>query len=174
MLKFRYLSLTYRLGPFPLRELVVVTCHRHSRDKLVHHTSHHPTSIIWYQWIPRGMDYLRNLGSAAVSTLVQKSGLNLPFLLGSKLPQIEGYFNLYDATKRVMLLFLKKLKLLTTVSTGWWKPCLSFWIRPEHQKCEAICAERRPQVTHHATPWHPQIYGCSWIWLYNIYYDWAG
>jgi len=47
------------------------------------------------------MDYLRNLGSAAVSTLVQKSGLNLPFLLGSKLPQIEGYFNLYDATKRV-------------------------------------------------------------------------
>jgi SCY1-like protein 1 len=47
------------------------------------------------------MDYLRTLGSAAVSTLVQKSGLNLPFSLGSKLAQVEGYYTLYDATKRV-------------------------------------------------------------------------
>ncbi|KAF8972894.1 armadillo-type protein [Flammula alnicola] len=46
------------------------------------------------------MDYLRTLGSAAVSTLVQKSGLNLPFSLGSKLAQVEGYYTLYDATKR--------------------------------------------------------------------------
>jgi SCY1-like protein 1 len=50
------------------------------------------------------MDYLRTLGSAAVSTLVQKSGLNLPFTLGAKLPQVEEYYNLYDATKRVRLL----------------------------------------------------------------------
>ncbi|KAF5321514.1 hypothetical protein D9619_001358 [Psilocybe cf. subviscida] len=46
------------------------------------------------------MDYLRTLGSAAVSTLVQKSGLNLPFSLGSKVNQSEGYYSLYDATKR--------------------------------------------------------------------------
>lgn len=52
------------------------------------------------------MDYLRILGSAAVSTLVQKSGLNLPFTLGPKLTQIEPYYNLYDGTKRVGLLRL--------------------------------------------------------------------
>ncbi|KIM45100.1 hypothetical protein M413DRAFT_441766 [Hebeloma cylindrosporum] len=46
------------------------------------------------------MDYLRTLGSVAVSTLVQKSGLNLPFSLGSKLAQVEAHFTLYDATKR--------------------------------------------------------------------------
>ncbi|KAF9559894.1 ARM repeat-containing protein [Agrocybe pediades] len=46
------------------------------------------------------MDYLRTLGSAAVSTLVQKSGLTLPFSLGQKLAQVEGYYTIYDATKR--------------------------------------------------------------------------
>ncbi|KAF4599678.1 hypothetical protein EYR40_006777 [Pleurotus pulmonarius] len=45
------------------------------------------------------MDYLRTLGSAAVSSLVQKSGLNLPFSLGSKVAY-EGVWNLYDGTKR--------------------------------------------------------------------------
>ncbi len=47
------------------------------------------------------MDYLRTLGSAAVSTLVQKSGLNLPFSLGAKVASIDGVCSLYDATKRV-------------------------------------------------------------------------
>ncbi|KAF9242051.1 hypothetical protein BU15DRAFT_44386 [Melanogaster broomeanus] len=46
------------------------------------------------------MDYLRNLGSAAVSTLVQKSGINLPFTLGPKVASCETFWNLYDATKR--------------------------------------------------------------------------
>ncbi|PPQ70522.1 hypothetical protein CVT26_013980 [Gymnopilus dilepis] len=46
------------------------------------------------------MDYLRTLGSAAVSTLVQKSGLNLPFSLGSKQAQVDGYCTIFDATKR--------------------------------------------------------------------------
>ncbi|KAJ7209598.1 ARM repeat-containing protein [Mycena pura] len=46
------------------------------------------------------MDYLRTLGSAAVSTLVQKSGLNLPFTLGPKVYAFEGVWTLYDATKR--------------------------------------------------------------------------
>ncbi|KAG7090905.1 hypothetical protein E1B28_009982 [Marasmius oreades] len=46
------------------------------------------------------MDYLRTLGSAAVSTLVQKSGLNLPFSLGTKVILLNGVCNLYDATKR--------------------------------------------------------------------------
>ncbi|KAF7428465.1 hypothetical protein PC9H_007689 [Pleurotus ostreatus] len=45
------------------------------------------------------MDYLRTLGSAAVSSLVQKSGLNLPFSLGSKVAY-EGVWNLYEGTKR--------------------------------------------------------------------------
>ncbi|THV06735.1 ARM repeat-containing protein [Dendrothele bispora CBS 962.96] len=46
------------------------------------------------------MDYLRNLGSAAVSSLVQKSGLNLPFSLGTKVTTLDGIYTLYDATKR--------------------------------------------------------------------------
>ncbi|KAH9940496.1 uncharacterized protein BXZ73DRAFT_42907 [Epithele typhae] len=48
------------------------------------------------------MDYLRTLGSAAVSTLVQKSGLNLPFSLGPKVVSFEGrtIWSLYDGTKR--------------------------------------------------------------------------
>ncbi|OAX38865.1 ARM repeat-containing protein [Rhizopogon vinicolor AM-OR11-026] len=46
------------------------------------------------------MDYLRSFGSAAVSTLVQKSGLNLPFSLGPKVYSCETFWNLYDATKR--------------------------------------------------------------------------
>ncbi|KAF5370779.1 hypothetical protein D9758_002135 [Tetrapyrgos nigripes] len=46
------------------------------------------------------MDYLRNLGSAAVSSLVQKSGLNLPFSLGPKVSSLDGICTLYDATKR--------------------------------------------------------------------------
>lgn len=47
------------------------------------------------------MDYLRSFGSAAVSTLVQKSGLNLPFSLGAKVYSCETFWTLYDATKRV-------------------------------------------------------------------------
>ncbi|KAH7908980.1 hypothetical protein BJ138DRAFT_1067846 [Hygrophoropsis aurantiaca] len=46
------------------------------------------------------MDYLRNFGSAAVSTLIQKSGINLPFSLGPKIASNETVWNLYDATKR--------------------------------------------------------------------------
>lgn len=47
------------------------------------------------------MDYLRTLGSAAVSSLVQKSGLNLPFSLGAKVTTFEGIYNIYEGTKRV-------------------------------------------------------------------------
>lgn len=47
------------------------------------------------------MDYLRTLGSAAVSSLVQKSGLNLPFTLGAKVTSFETFWTLYDAAKRV-------------------------------------------------------------------------
>ncbi|KAG2015871.1 other/SCY1 protein kinase [Coprinopsis cinerea AmutBmut pab1-1] len=46
------------------------------------------------------MDYLRTLGSAAVSTLVQKSGLNLPFTLGAKVATFDTIYTLYDGTKR--------------------------------------------------------------------------
>ncbi|OCH90251.1 ARM repeat-containing protein [Obba rivulosa] len=47
------------------------------------------------------MDYLRTLGSAAVSSLVQKSGLTLPFSLGTKVTSFENpSWTLYDATKR--------------------------------------------------------------------------
>ncbi|KAG2054993.1 ARM repeat-containing protein [Suillus hirtellus] len=46
------------------------------------------------------MDYLRSFGSAAVSTLVQKSGLSLPFSLGAKVYSCETFWTLYDATKR--------------------------------------------------------------------------
>ncbi|TDL22586.1 ARM repeat-containing protein [Rickenella mellea] len=48
------------------------------------------------------MDFIRNLGTAAVSTIVQKSGLNLPFSLGDKVVYFEGksIWSLFDATKR--------------------------------------------------------------------------
>jgi SCY1-like protein 1 len=49
------------------------------------------------------MDYLRTLGTAAVSSIVQKSGLNLPFSLGRQFPPLDALsiWTLYDATKRV-------------------------------------------------------------------------
>lgn len=49
------------------------------------------------------MDYLRNLGTAAVSSLVQKSGLTLPFSLGNKVASYEGksIWTLHEGTKRV-------------------------------------------------------------------------
>ncbi|KAJ4468330.1 hypothetical protein J3R30DRAFT_3662182 [Lentinula aciculospora] len=46
------------------------------------------------------MDYLRNLGSAAVSTLVQKSGINLPFSLGVKVASLDGICSLYEGINR--------------------------------------------------------------------------
>ena len=51
------------------------------------------------------MDYLRNLGSAAASSLLQKSGIALPFALGEKVISFEGksIWSLYDGVKRVSL-----------------------------------------------------------------------
>ncbi|KAJ1304280.1 hypothetical protein OPQ81_005440 [Rhizoctonia solani] len=47
------------------------------------------------------MDYLRSLGSAAASSLIQKSGLTLPFSLGDRvLSYGDPVWTLYDATKR--------------------------------------------------------------------------
>ncbi|PCH43923.1 ARM repeat-containing protein [Wolfiporia cocos MD-104 SS10] len=48
------------------------------------------------------MDYLRNLGSAAVSSLVQKSGLTLPFSLGPRVTSFDSHsiWVLYDGQKR--------------------------------------------------------------------------
>ncbi|KAF8590947.1 ARM repeat-containing protein [Ramaria rubella] len=48
------------------------------------------------------MDYLRNLGSAAASSLLQKSGITLPFSLGEKVISFEGksIWTLYDGVKR--------------------------------------------------------------------------
>ncbi|KAH7099222.1 ARM repeat-containing protein [Auriculariales sp. MPI-PUGE-AT-0066] len=45
------------------------------------------------------MDYLRSLGSAAASSILQKSGLNLPFSLGERVGEL-GIWSLHDATKR--------------------------------------------------------------------------
>ncbi|CAE7145252.1 unnamed protein product [Rhizoctonia solani] len=47
------------------------------------------------------MDYLRSLGSAAASSLIQKSGLTLPFSLGDRVIAYgDPVWTLYDATKR--------------------------------------------------------------------------
>jgi hypothetical protein len=56
------------------------------------------------------MDYLRTLGSAAVSSLVQKSGLNLPFTLGTKVTSFDTVWNLYDATKRVRVSAVNEIR----------------------------------------------------------------
>jgi hypothetical protein len=55
---------------------------------------------------PYSMDYLRNLGSAAASSILQKSGLSLPFALGEKISGFEGetIFTLHNAVKRVGVL----------------------------------------------------------------------
>ncbi|KAL1721812.1 armadillo-type protein [Schizophyllum commune] len=45
------------------------------------------------------MDYLKTWGSAAVSTIVSKSGLNLPFTLGPKV-YTNPIWTLYEGTKR--------------------------------------------------------------------------
>lgn len=51
------------------------------------------------------MDYLRSLGSAAASTLIQKSGIALPFSLGDRVHSYgDPIWTLYDATKRVRIL----------------------------------------------------------------------
>jgi hypothetical protein len=61
-----------------------------------------------HTFTPVDMDYLRTLGTAAVSSIVQKSGLNLPFSLGRKLPPLDALsiWTLYDAIKRVYTLSL--------------------------------------------------------------------
>ncbi|CCL98356.1 uncharacterized protein FIBRA_00351 [Fibroporia radiculosa] len=48
------------------------------------------------------MDYLRTLGSAAVSSLVQKSGLSLPFSLGARVTAYDNHsiWALYEGSKR--------------------------------------------------------------------------
>lgn len=73
------------------------------------------------------MDYLRTLGSAAVSTLVQKSGLNLPFALGNKVTSF-GFCTLYDGTKRVCVVsyFISVCSALHGAYLGRWYPSLRF------------------------------------------------
>ncbi|KAG9099219.1 hypothetical protein FS749_001786 [Ceratobasidium sp. UAMH 11750] len=47
------------------------------------------------------MEYLRSIGSAAASTLIQKSGIALPFSLGERVNNTgESIWTLYDATKK--------------------------------------------------------------------------
>jgi hypothetical protein len=70
---------------------------------------------------PLAMDYLRAFGSAAVSTIVQKSGLNLPFTLGPKVSTFgdKTPWTLYDGTKRVRLPLRRLLgNLHTNVHAG--------------------------------------------------------
>lgn len=65
------------------------------------------------------MDYLRTLGSAAVSSLVQKSGLTLPFSLGQKVASFEGksIWTLYEATKRVRVRLIPNLVMILGTET---------------------------------------------------------
>lgn len=79
----------YPVGSGPMLRHVNLTC---GSRRLCAHT-----------FTPPDMDYLRSLGTAAVSSIVQKSGLNLPFSLGTKLPPLDALniWTLYDAVKRV-------------------------------------------------------------------------
>ena len=49
------------------------------------------------------MEYLRTLGTAAASSLLAKSGITLPFSLGSKVSYLDGrsIWTLYEAVKKV-------------------------------------------------------------------------
>lgn len=66
------------------------------------------------------MDYLRTLGTAAVSSIVQKSGLNLPFSLGRKLPPLDAtsIWTLYDGVKRVYITLLAIKLFLVLIPAG--------------------------------------------------------
>jgi len=59
------------------------------------------SAVNQFRHVTSDMDYLRTLGSAAVSSLVQKSGLTLPFTLGPKVTSFADVWNLYEGTKRV-------------------------------------------------------------------------
>lgn len=77
------------------------------------------------------MDYLRTLGSAAVSSIVQKSGLNLPFSLGKKLPPLDTQtiWTLYDATKRVKIFCWPFFFRCAQYGLGRWNPRVSLRVQ---------------------------------------------
>jgi SCY1-like protein 1 len=99
------------------------------------------------------MDYLRTLGTAAVSSIVQKSGLNLPFSLGRKLPPLDALsiWTLYDAVKRVYatLLTIKSVLIPTQDDAT---PVSVFEFNSQHRRNLLPVAQnavRRLRVTRH-------------------------
>lgn len=63
-------------------------------------------SSVWFSLTPNvslSMEFLKNLGSAAATSLLAKSGITLPFSLGNKVAYFEGrsIWTLYEAVKRV-------------------------------------------------------------------------
>jgi hypothetical protein len=65
------------------------------------------------------MDYLRSLGGAATS-LLQKGGISLPFILGERVRSFDGksIWSLHDAVKRVSAaIFFMAGHLLTFIAS---------------------------------------------------------
>ncbi len=91
--KTRMLKLMLRLGRVALALRICGAGRKPAR----------PPTFATYSTI---MEYLRTLGSAAASSLLQKSGITLPFALGDKVSYFEGrsIWTLYDATSRVRLI----------------------------------------------------------------------
>lgn len=66
------------------------------------------------------MELLRNLGSAAASSLLQKSGITLPFSLGERVSSYNGksIWTLHDAIKKVRYGLVAYHAILKILSLG--------------------------------------------------------
>jgi SCY1-like protein 1 len=100
------------------------------------------------------MDYLRTLGSAAVSSIVQKSGFNLPFSLGRRLPPLDApsIWTLYDATKKVHPFRLHFLPLVLNLTQDDGTPVSVFEFNSQQRRNLLPVAQnavRRLRVTRH-------------------------
>jgi SCY1-like protein 1 len=100
------------------------------------------------------MDYLRTLGSAAVSSIVQKSGFNLPFSLGRRLPPLDApsIWTLYDATKKVYPFRLLFLPLVLNLTQDDGTPVSVFEFNSQQRRNLLPVAQnavRRLRVTRH-------------------------
>jgi len=66
------------------------------------------------------MELLRNLGSAAASSLLQKSGITLPFSLGERVSSYNGksIWTLHDGIKKVNYQLVACYVIFKTLSVG--------------------------------------------------------
>lgn len=123
------------------------------------------------------MDYLRTLGSAAVSTLVAKSGLNLPFSLGNKVSASNTIYSLYEGTKRVSPSSCSSNELTPIFRAGRW--IARFYLRIRLYRCfetdyKTARVECSEKASDNQASRRPEVHGCCRVGLKSVYHDRAG